>query len=212
NAVLDECSWVLDPVEALEIGVILREEQLRIAVAVQPVGLPPFRVLDKNAGFPARRRKTEPGSDRAGFPRPRVSAPESGEEMKGRGIRSAVGDRDANQQIVRRCLRILGDDVEVAVLLEDSGVDELELGITAAAPLVLLDEPRVGKLTLGILVETLHVGVGRRRVEIEVVVLDVLAVIPLGASEAEHPLLENRVPLVPEREREAEPLVVVRDP
>jgi hypothetical protein len=179
NAVLDECSWVLDPVEALEIGVVLREEQLRIAVAVEPVGLPKFRVLDKDARFPSRRRKTEPGSDRPGFPRPRVSAPESGEEMQGRGVRSAVGDRDPNQQVVRRCLRVLGDDVEVAILLEGPGVNELELGITAATPLILLDEPRVGKLSLGILIETLHIGVGRRRVEIEVVVLDVFTVISL---------------------------------
>src|SRR5207249_5194648 len=124
-------------------------------------------------------RKTEPGSNGPGFPRPRVSAPESGEEMQGRGIRSAVGDRDANQQVVGRCLRVFGDDVEVAVALEDSGVHELELGLTAAASLILVDEPYIGKLTLGILVETLHVGVGRRRVEIEVVVLDVLAVISL---------------------------------
>src|SRR5881628_3397730 len=113
--------------------------------------------------------------------------------MKRRGVWSAIGDSDTNQKLVGRCLRVLGDDVEVAIPLEDSGVHELELGITAAAPLVLLDEPRVGKLALGILVEALHVRVGRRGVEIEVVVLDVLAMVSLGAGEAEHSLLEDRV-------------------
>src|SRR2546426_11384084 len=132
--------------------------------------------------------------------------------MKRRGVWSAIGDSDTNQKLVRRRLRVLGDDVEVAIFLEDPGVHELELGISAAAPLILLDEPRVRKLALGILVEALHIGVGRRGVEVEVIVLDVLAMVPLRAGEAENPLLENRVLLVPEREREAEPLVIVRDP
>src|SRR3989441_1191898 len=132
--------------------------------------------------------------------------------MKRRGVWSAIGDSDTNQKLVGRRLRVLGDDVEVAIFLEDAGVHELELGISAAPPLILLDEPRVRKLALRILVETLHIGVGRRGVEVEVIVLDVLAVVPLRAGEAENPLLENRVLLVPEREREAEPLVIVRDP
>src|SRR2546422_5152189 len=132
--------------------------------------------------------------------------------MKRRGVGAGIGDGDTTQKLVGRRLRVLGDDVEVAIFLEGPGVHELELGVTAAAPLVLFDEPRVGNLALGILVETLHIGVGRRGVEVEVIVLDVLAVVPLRAGEAENPLLENRVLLVPEREREAEPLVIVRDP
>ena len=51
-----------------------------------------------------------------------------------------------------------------------------------------------------------------RRVEIEVVLLHVLAVIPLAAREPEQALLENRVVAVPESHRQAEPSVVVGDP
>ena len=52
---------------------------------------------------------------------------------------------------------------------------------------------------------------GRRAVEVEIVFLHVLAVIALAVGQAEQALLEDRVLAVPEREREAEPLLVVGD-
>ena len=54
--------------------------------------------------------------------------------------------------------------------------------------------------------------VARQPFEVPPVLLDVLAVVPLRAGEAEHPLLEDRVLPVPEREREAEVVADVRDP
>jgi hypothetical protein len=41
-------------------------------------------------------------------------------------------------------------------------------------------------------------------VEIEVVLFDVLAVIPLAVAQPEQPLLEDRIAPVPQRQREAE--------
>src|SRR3989442_6602632 len=99
--------------------------------------------------------------------------------MKRRGVWCMISDGDTSQKLVGRRLRVLGDDVEVAIFLEDPGVHELELGVTAAAPLVLFDEPRVGKLALGILVDTLHIGVGSRGGDVEVIVLDGLSVATL---------------------------------
>src|SRR4030095_9790665 len=58
----------------------------------------------------------------------------------------------------------------------------------------------------------LHVGMRRRGVQIEVALLDVLAVVALRPAEAEEPLLQDGIVPVPERPREAEALVVVRDP
>ena len=101
--------------------------------------------------------------------------------------------RDADQEVVGIGLGVLDDDVEVAVVVEDAGVDQLELRLAAAAPRVLLDELGVGKRRLRILVEPLHVRVRRRRVEVEVVLLDVLAVVALVAGQAEQALLEDRV-------------------
>jgi hypothetical protein len=51
----------------------------------------------------------------------------------------------------------------------------------------------------------------RRRVQVPPVVLDVLAVIALVTGEAERPLLEDRVAAVPERECQAQQLVLVAD-
>ena len=103
------------------------------------------------------------------------------------------------------------DDVEVAVLVEDAGVEQLELGPLSAAAPVLLDQPPVGELGLRVLVEELHVGVRRRVVEVEVVLLDVLAVVALVGRQAEEPLLEDRIAAVPEGGGEAQELVAVAD-
>src|SRR5262249_26563466 len=48
-------------------------------------------------------------------------------------------------------------------------------------------------------------------VEVEVVLLHVLAVVPFAVRETEETLLENGVPAVPEGERKADPLLVVGD-
>src|SRR5262245_33010842 len=197
--------------ETAQVGVVLGEEHGRITFAVESAGRSHLTVLDEHTCLPASCREPESWADRLRLPRPRVAEPERRQQMQRRGVRSSIGDRDANQQVVGGRLRVFDDDVEVAVLVEDSGVDKLELGFTPAAPLILVDQPPVGELGLRILVETLHVGVGRRRVEIEVIVLDVLAVVSLWAGQSEEPLLENRVSLVPQSKREADALVVIRD-
>ncbi len=74
-----------------------------------------------------------------------------------------------------------------------------------------VDQVRVGIRALRILVQILHVRVAGDVVEVEVVLLDVLAVIAFVAGQAEHPLLEDRVGAVPQREREAQLLLVVAD-
>ena len=73
------------------------------------------------------------------------------------------------------------------------------------------DQPAVGKLGLRILVEELHVRVRRRVVEVEVVLLDVLAVVALDGREAEQPLLQDGVVAVPEGGGEDEELIAVAE-
>src|SRR5207245_11322094 len=50
-----------------------------------------------------------------------------------------------------------------------------------------------------------------RGVEVEVGLLDVLAVVALASGQAEQALLEDRVAPVPQRQREAQPAVIVGD-
>ena len=59
---------------------------------------------------------------------------------------------------------------------------------------------------MGILVEHARIGIGRRRIEIVVELLDVLAVIALGIAEPEQAFLEDRIRAVPQRDAETERL------
>ena len=124
-------------------------------------------------------------------------------------VRSPVGRRNPYQDVFRPGFGVLHEDVEVSVLVENARVEQFVLHVVAVPPAVRLHQVGVGKGRLRILVETLHVRVRRRAVEVEVVFLDVLAVVALAVRQSEKPLLENGVLAVPEGQREAEPLLVV---
>jgi len=124
---------------------------------------------------------------------------------------AAVADAEANQQLLGGRFGILDEHVEVAVVIEHARVQQL---IFQRQPVPLAVGPHqvlVGIRRLGILVEVLHVGMRRRAVEVEVVLLDVLAMIPFVIGQPEQTLLEDRVLPVPQRKREAKILSVVRD-
>ena len=50
------------------------------------------------------------------------------------------------------------------------------------------------------------------RVDVEVILLDILAVIPLAVGEAEEAFLEDGIALVPQRKGKTQALLVVGDP
>ena len=77
-------------------------------------------------------------------------------------------------------------------------VKEFKFRLVFSAMAVFLYQVCVGELGLWIFVQVLHVGMRRRRVEIEVIFLDVFPVIALIAGKPKQPLLKNRVLLVPE--------------
>src|SRR5262249_13460629 len=101
--------------------------------------------------------------------------------------------------------------VEIATVLEDTRVEQLVFELMPRALPVGVHEIAVRERPLWILVEVLHVRVRGRRVEVEVVLLDVLAVIALAIGEPEHALFQDRVAFVPQRKSEAQTLRVVRD-
>jgi len=113
-------------------------------------------------------------------------------------LRSPVADRNPDQQVLGICLGILDKNVEIAVVIEHTGVEQFVLRLLAAAPVIRLHQVTIRIGCLGILVEILHIGVGRRAVQIEVVLLDILAMIPLAVGQPEQPLLDDGVPAVPE--------------
>src|SRR5437016_3207042 len=81
----------------------------------------------------------------------------------------------------------------------------------AATP-ILVPQHRVRKLALWVLVEHLHVAVRGRAVEVEIIFLDVFAVVSLTRREPEQPLLQNRIAAIPERQGETQDLITVANP
>ena len=183
---------------------------------------PGGRVIDLHRGdavCPLRRVEQAEhrfGSDvvhRAGLvpPTPGVAEPQGGQRPACRFLGAAVHDRDTDQDVLLIRLGVLDEHVEVAALVEDAGVEQLVLGIVVAAPLRLRHQLPVGERGLRVLVEHLQVAVRGRAVQVEVALLDVLAVVALDAGQAEQPLLEDRVASVPQRDGEAQVLGAIAD-
>src|SRR5262249_12529876 len=124
----------------------------------------------------------------------------------------AVVDTDLDEDVLGRFLRILDENIEVAILIEDAGVEQLIFEFIAIAAAAGIDEVAIGIGSLRILVEVLHVRMGWRAVEIKVVLFDVLPVVALAVGQAEEAFLENWVLAVPNRQGETEPLLVITDP
>ena len=198
----------VDAIEPTDVGLVVAEQEGRVAFHVQS-------------------ERTQLGMacfDRARGRRPRAavcaSSPFQDQVLRNQTCGStwiaavfgaAVVDRHPHQHVVRPGLGVLDEDVEVAVVVEDAGVEQLVLRLVLAAAPVLLDQPRVGKRALRVLVEHLQVGVRRRGVEVVVELLDVLAVVALAVGQAEEALLEDRVLAVPQGQRQAEALLVVAE-
>jgi len=115
-------------VEALEVRVVFREEQVRASLQEEMVGPPQPGMFHPDEGRPVRPPpRAQPGAEGPAVPGPGVPAPEGRQEVQGRRIGAAVGHGEADQDIVHVRLGVLGEDVEVPVALEGAGVQQLEL-------------------------------------------------------------------------------------
>ena len=121
-------------------------------------------------------------------------------------VRVGAGVRHAHhhQQVERVGLRVVNLDDPVAVLIEGTRVEQLVLRVVLAAPRVLLDKVTVRVLALRVVVAPPVPRMTGGRVEVPPVLLGVLSMVSLVAGQAEDPLLEDRVPAVPEGEPQAQ--------
>ena len=142
-------------------------------------------------------------------PRPRVAEPQRRQHLQRRLLGRVVLDHDAGEDLRRRRLRVGDVDRPVAVVVEGAGVEQLELRILQATAVV--DQLVVREGDLRVVVAPVQEGVAGQALEVPPVLLDVLAVISLRPRQPEHPLLQDRVLTVPEREGEAELVADVRD-
>ena len=132
-----------------------------------------------------------------------------GRRCSSAGCWSTVDGGDADQHIVNRGLGILHNDIEIAVVVKDPGVDEFVLQGLPIPPPVFFDKLAVGKGGLGIFVEILHVGVGGRGVEVEVILFDVLPMVAFVAGEAKQALFENGIVAVPQGQGKTQALMII---
>ncbi len=207
DAVLRELRGVDHVPQPAGVAVVVAEQQLALALDLQHVGAELGMV-----GLHRQRVRVDGMEARpfgVGRPGPGVAEPQRRQEVHRRVLRTSVGDGDPEADVEGISLGVLDRDVEVAPLVEHTGVDQLVLHLGAGPGSVGTDQVVVGKGGVRVLVQPALVGVGRQVVEVEVVLLHVLAVVALGVGQAEQALLQDRVALVPEGEREAQPLLVV---
>ena len=193
--------------ETGRITLILGEEQLWGALAMQPV-VAQLRVCGLNGARPhcAERRLRLLLA-----PRPGVAEPEGRQDPQPGRFRPAIVHGNADEDVFRALLRVLHEHVKIPVVVEDAGIEQLVLKLFPRASPVRFDQVPVRILPLRVLVEILHVRVRGRAVEVEVVLLDILAMVPLAVGEPEQALFQDRVPLVPQRQRKAQPLLVIAE-
>ena len=120
-----------------------------------------------------------------------------------------VADRTPQADVVDVGLRVVDSDLEVAVVVEDPRVEELVLSVEVAAPTVLVEQLLVGELGLRVRITPTHPRVCGGRVEIPPVLLRVFAMVAFVAVQAEDALLHDGIAPVPERECQAQSLLVV---
>src|SRR5512144_1583991 len=98
---------------------------------------------------------------------------------------------EAHVDLFRACLAVDYLDIEVSATLEDAGVEKVERRAVAVATGILLDHPFIRIGGLRIFVEVVQVTVGGRSIDVEVVLLDVLAAIALRPGQPEGAFLEE---------------------
>src|SRR5215472_2040101 len=131
--------------------------------------------------------------------------------MKRGGFRAAIERCDSNEDVFHVGFGIFDKDVEIAVVGKNPRIEQFKSRLAAATPRVFFDQLFVRKPGLRIFVQHAHVAVRGSRIEIEIALLHILAVIALIPGEAKQAFLEDGIAPVPERHRETHQLVAVAD-
>src|SRR5215470_18630174 len=105
--------------------------------------------------------------------------------MERSGFRAAIDGRDPNKDVFDVRFGVLDKHVEVAVLGKNSGIEQFEFRLAAAASAVLIDKKLVGEFGLWIFVEHPHVAVRGSGVKVEVALFHVLPMIALISGQPE---------------------------
>ena len=193
--------------QTLGIALILGKQQVRRAVALQNVCTAGRRASPRSRRSDAAQRRLRPLVS----PRPGVAEPQRRQQRS----RAASGPR--------LCTVILTSTSSGPPLAYSTNTSKYRSSSNSPVssssysnssrvrwPFVSTEVP-IREGPLRVLVEVLHVRVRGRAVDVEVVLLHILAMIAFGVGQSEQALLQDGILLVPQRDREAEALLVVAD-
>ena len=210
------------PEAAFEIGLVVREQELGAGWAIERVAADAgirgntggkersAAVGDEACAAGGTGAGADLGLGAAGWrPRPGVAEPELHEQVQRSGPVAAIGHFDPHHDIFFIHLRMFDEDVEVAIAIEHVQVEQREVGLLGAALPSHGDDRAIGKLALRVFVLKALVRVRWRIVEVEVELLDVLAVLSFGRGQTEETLFQDRIAAVPERRRHHQELVAI---
>ena len=203
---------LLRAVQPHQVGLVLAEQQLGRGAVRTRVDLPPQRTEPRMAHVNGLRpRSAQRRTRRALRPGPRVAEPQVRQHVKRRLVRPGIGNADLHEEVMRIGLGVDHLDHPIPVVVEHAGVQELVLGLALVTPAVLGHQIPIGELGLRVVVAPPQPRVARQRVEVPPVLLHVLAVVALRAGQTEHPLLQDRIPAVPQCQGHAQFLAHVGD-
>ena len=194
--------------EAVEVGLVLAEEELAVGgtFEAQLHGAELLALGDERI---ARAEAFDRGTRGIVAPRPGVAEKQLRDHMDLRRLRTAVHHLDAQGRLIVLALGVGDPDLKKAVLVEDSRIEQLVLGIELGAEGVGAHQVGVGISALRIRIHHAVPRVARQRIDMPPEFLGILAVIAFSVGEAEEALLENAVLAVPHCDRETEDLVLV---
>src|SRR6516162_1423948 len=129
DAVLEVLTGRTEPAQSPGIRLVLTEQKLWKAVAIKPQSRQP-RMIDRDRMIVIT---DELWLHRIRLPRPCITRPELRQDVQRRRLSRAIGDRNPHQDVVDIGLGVFDLDIKISVLVEHSGVDQLELRLALPA-------------------------------------------------------------------------------
>src|SRR5678816_2631356 len=97
-------------------------------------------------------------------------------------------------------------------MIKNTGVHQLELRFVPGTPAVLIDQPLIRKRLLRIVIPPPQPRMARQPIQIPPILLHILAMISLRTGKAEHALLQDRINAIPQRQRQTQIMMNIRQP
>src|SRR4030095_1165374 len=101
---------------------------------------------------------------------------------------TSIVNSDADQDVFRSFLGVFEKYIEVPIVSESACLEKFIFEVVTRKLSIRLHKIAVWEFLLRILVKIFHVVMGRRRVQVKVVLLNILAVVSFAVSETEEPL------------------------